>query len=218
MGAQPKLSMGHIAMHYARPDDGPLAAKVLQILGFHMDEPLSFDGGVSNFYRFWCDKESPRYDGIIYLSYLPKTLRELQARMREVLDVGGPNEDPAVAAFRETEQGDPETCFHVGLMYTSLDELEADVAAIAADPALKGRVEIVANRPPPGKDAEIDARIEASPLFSKTPRRTYGHHGVQAFVVSDIFSGGPFGEKMTIELDYVFPGHPQNVFTEVAYA
>ncbi|OCC22475.1 hypothetical protein MB02_16585 [Croceicoccus estronivorus] len=216
MPQPPKLTMGHVAMHYSRPEDGPLAAKLLGILGFHQDEPLSFDGGVSNFYRLWTDKDTPRHDGIVFLSYLPKSLRDLQARIREALDVGGRDEDPVVAAFKATEADDPELCFHVGLMYASLDELEAHVAAIEADPKLNGRIKIVANRPPAGHDPEIDAIIDASPIFSKTERTTYGHFGVQVFIVTDLLSGGPLGEQMTVELDYVFPGHPQNVFTEVA--
>lgn len=208
-------TLGHVALHYAEQADGPLAAKLLRMLGFHQNEPLNLDGMM--YYHLLADKDSPRFDGSIYLFRLPQILRELHARMREALDVGGPNEDPKVKEFREAESADPEVCFHLGLMYQSLDKLEEQVAAILSDPELKGRVEITANRPPRGMDAEVDTRMDASPVFANTDRLTYGFHGGQIFISTDLLSGGPLGQRFTIELDYVFPGHPKNLFNEVVF-
>ena len=208
-------TIGHVALHYNELQDGPPAARLLKILGFHQNEPLNLDGMM--YYHLIADKDSPRYDGSIYLFRLPKIMRDLHARMREALDVGGPNEDPLVAKFHAVEADDPEVCFHLGLMYQSLDELEQQVAAILDDPELRNRVEITANKAAPGADQAVDERMNQSPVFSKTDRITYGYHGGQIFISTDLLSGGPLGERFTIELDYVFPGHPKNLFNEVVF-
>jgi hypothetical protein len=102
-------------------------------------------------------------------------------------------------------------------MYQSLEELERQVATILSDPELKDRVEITANKAAPGMDVDVDARMDASPVFSKTDRVAFGYHGGQIFISTDLLSGGPLGERFTIELDYVFPGHPKNLFNEVVF-
>jgi hypothetical protein len=208
-------TMGHVVLHYNELADGPLAAKLLRMLGFHQNEPLNLDGMM--YYHLIADRDSPRYDGSIYLFRLPQVLRDLQARMRQLLDVGGPNEDAAVTRFHRQEADDPEICFHIGLMYASLDALEEQVEAIQNDPELRDRIEITANKAPAGMDDEVDARLAASPVFSKTDRVTFGYHGGQIFISTDLLSGGPLGERFTIELDYVFPGHPENLFNKVVF-
>ena len=208
-------TLGHLARNYPAPADGPLAAKLLTLLGFTIDEPLLLPDG-TNFYRVWVEKRDGRNDGIMYMAHLPEPLKALQAKIRERLDVGGENEDPEVAAFRAAEASDPELCFHVGVLYDSLDEVEQRIADVQRDPELKDRVKIVVNRATKGRDAAIDARMAASPLFSNVDRYPYGHHGIQVFVVTDLLSGGPLGERMTIEIDYVFPGYAENLFTAVA--
>ena len=44
------LSMGHLALHYGKPEDGPLASRLLQIAGLKETQVLPLPGG--NFYRF----------------------------------------------------------------------------------------------------------------------------------------------------------------------
>lgn len=215
MSAPDAPTLGHVALHYTDLADGPLAAKLLRTLGFHQNEPLDLDGMM--YYHLLADKDSPRFDGSIYLFRLPRILRDLQARMRHLLDVDGPNEDPLVGEFRQIEMDDPEVCFHLGLMYPSLDRLEEQVAAILSDPELSDRVNVTANRPPRGVDNVVDARMDKSPVFGSTDRLTYGFHGGQIFVSTDLLSGGPLGQRFTIELDYVFPGHPKNLFNEVVF-
>jgi hypothetical protein len=73
-------------------------------------------------------------------------------------------------------------------------------------------VEFIFNRAKPG-DAEIDARMDASPLFADAVRHTYGRNGVQAFVRTDLLIGGPLGDGVVLEFDYVFPGRPENMLT-----
>jgi len=209
-------SISHFALHYPEPSDGPLAARLFELLGVHVDEPLPLPDG-TNFYRFWVDKRPGVNDGIFYMSRLPEPLRNLQKVIRERLDVGGPNEDPTVAAYRTAEDYDPELCFHVGVLFASLDDLEERVAAVRADPELSKRVSLTVNRATKGKDPAIDARMEASPLFSAAERFPYGNYGIQIFLVTDLLAGGPLGERMTVELDYVFPGYPENVFTTVVW-
>src|SRR5690606_24643560 len=93
-------------------------------------------------------------------------------------------EHAAVREMREAMKADPEYSFHVGLLTHSLEELEGLVSTLrdlaANDPALKGRLNIVINRPLPG-DAEVDARLDASPVFGGVTRHAYGRNGVQVF-------------------------------------
>ena len=126
-------TLGHLALNYPAPADGPLAAKLLTLLGFTIDEPLLLPDG-TNCYRVWVEKRDGRNDGIMYMAHLPEPLKALQAKIRERLDVGGENEDPEVAAFRAAEASDPELCFHVGVLYDSLDEVEQRIADVQRDP------------------------------------------------------------------------------------
>jgi hypothetical protein len=211
----PPLALGHLALHFARPEDGPLAAKLLTLLGLHPDEPLPLPDG-TKFYRFWTDKRDGSNHGIMYLSYLPEPIRNLHQAIRQKLRVGEADEDPAVAAFQRAETFDPEMCFHVGILFNSLEDLEERIAAVTSDPQLKDRLTVTMNRARRG-DEDVDARLDESPLFGSVDRFAYGRNGVQVFVVSDLVSGGPLGEKMTLEIDYVFPNKPVNIFTAVEF-
>ena len=71
-------SMGHIALHYGDPADGPAAAKLLKHIGLVETQMLPLPGG--NFYRFVVgDGHYARGDGIVYLSALPEPQRKLIA-------------------------------------------------------------------------------------------------------------------------------------------
>jgi hypothetical protein len=71
------------------------------------------------------------------------------------------------------------------------------------------------NRARPGT-AEVDERMDKSPIFSGVRRFTYGRNGIQAFVETDLFVTGALGEKFVFELDYVFPGYSDNILTNPA--
>jgi hypothetical protein len=214
-------SMGHIALHYQTPEDGPLAARLLSLLGFVETQDLTLPDG-SHFYRFVVDPQHhARGDGIIYLSAVPEAQRKLVEAVRGALKVNTPEEHPAVGGMRAALQTDPEYSFHAGFLMESLEDLEQTVLRLKelaeTDPELKGRIKITVNRAMRGTP-EVDARLDASPLYGDVTRTAYGRNGVQAFVETDILSSGTLGENMVIEFDYVFPGYQSHVLSVVEMA
>ena len=95
------LSMGHLALHYGKPEDGPLASRLLQIAGLKETQVLPLPGG--NFYRFVVSgNHFARGDGIVYLSCLPEPQQQLIAAIHQALRVGSDDEHEAVtAAWRQ---------------------------------------------------------------------------------------------------------------------
>lgn len=211
-------SMGHVAVHYGRKDEGPLAARLMRILGYVETQALPLPDG-SMFYRFVvADRHSPRGDGIVYLSAVPEPQRQLVEAAREALGYGTEREHPAIAAFRAGLDADPEMTFHLGVLVDSLEELERMTLELgrlgAEDSEFAGRIKVKVNRPRPG-DAAIDARLDASEAFGTVDRYAYGRNGVQLFVETDILSSGPLGESLVLEFDYVFPGVTSHILSVV---
>jgi hypothetical protein len=209
-----KQTISHVNLHYPTPADGPLAAAILQAAGLVQTQQFALPQG-GTFYRFTANHNAPNQaDNIVYLSPLPSATAALYSAAREALGFGTPAEHPAVASYRIAQAADPEFDFHVGFLVDSLDYLERRFAALQAlerdDPRFAGRMEFVVNRAPPG-DPEIDARLDASPVYAGVTRYTYGRHGVQAFCKTDLIADGPLGEGLVIEFDYVFPGHEDHI-------
>lgn len=214
---EPACSMGHIALHYGAAEDGPVAAKLMRLLGFRETQVIPLANG--NFYRFVVDeRHDARGDGIVYLSALPAPQAALVAAIHDALKVGTPDEHDAVKAMRAMMTNDFEASFHVGFLLSSLEELEAMMLglrdAVADDPELAGRVTIGMNRARPG-DPGIDARLDASPLFADVTRHAYGSAGVQVFVETDLLRAGQLGDSMVLEFDYVFAGHDSHILSVV---
>jgi hypothetical protein len=216
--AQVTKTLGHVAMHYRKPEEGPLAARLLQLIGLNCTQTIPLPDG-TNFYRFTTNFAAPNSgDGIIYVSALPETERAVIEATRAALKVDQPGEHPAVAAQRAFKASDPEAGFHVAFLYDSLDALEdmmlrmRDLAE--TDPELKGRIRVVLNRGMRGTP-DVDARLDASPLYGDVERFAFGKHGVQAFVETDIFCTGPLGEGLTLEFDYIFPGYDSHILSVV---
>ena len=212
-------SMGHMALHYKKKEEGPLAARLMTMLGYVLTQDLLLPGDI-HFYRFVVDpRHSPRGDGIVYLSLLPEAQQDLLDAVHAALKVGQPDQHPAVAAMRERMDQDPEYSFHYGTLLESLEDLEAIFTGLEeanrSDPELKGRLKLAYNRALPG-NAEVDARLDASPIYGKVTRYAYGKNGVQAFLETDILSSGVLGESMFLEFDYVFPGYDSHVLSVVA--
>lgn len=208
-------TLGHVALQFRDTADGPAAAGLLQMLGFGIVQEIPLPNG-STFYQLAIDQRAPLDgDGILYLSRMSDQQLALVSAIEQALKVGQSGEHPCVAAMREAQVADPEVGFHVGILMKSLEELEQAVERVRAaannDPRLKGRVKFIANRARRG-DPEIDARMDASPVFGSTQRECYGKYGCQAFIETTLLRGGPLGESLVIELDYVFPGHPQHMF------
>lgn len=212
------ITFGHVNLHYRRKEDGPAAARLMEILGLTLTQTLPLPNG-SEFYRFTVNRGDPnRGDGIVFLSLLPEPLAALMDVIRQKLDVGGVDEHPTVAAAREGQARDPEQNLHVGFLIPSLEAVEERMAQLAqlaeTDPALKGRLKFLVNRAPPG-DQDIDRRLDDSPLYRGVTRYTFGRNGVQAFVETDLLVGGPLGDGFVFELDYVFPGHEFHILSVV---
>jgi len=213
----PACTMGHLAMHYGKAEDGPKAARLLKALGLVETQVLPLSNG--NFYRFVVDKAHyGRGDGIVYLSALPEPQLKLIETIHSALGVGTDNEHDAVKGMRAMMESDFEASFHFGLLLETLEDLERivlDLQNLAEnDPDLKGRIKFGFNRALPG-NPEIDARLDASPIYGGVTRYAYGSHGVQAFVETDLLKAGQLGDAMVIELDYVFPGYDQHILSVV---
>ena len=213
-------SMGHMALHYKTKEDGPLAARLLSMLGYVETQDLLLPNG-SHFYRFVVDpRHSPRGDGIVYVSVVPDAQRDLTKAIHEALGVGTDHEHAAVVAMREKLEEDPEYSFHYGTLMESLEDLENIFLALEDanknDPQLKGRLKLVYNRALPG-NADVDARLDASPSYGGVTRYAYGKTGVQAFVETDILASGVLGETLMLEFDYVFPGYDRHVLSIVEW-
>jgi hypothetical protein len=213
-------SMGHMALHYKKPEEGPLAARLLTMLGYIQTQDLLLPSG-TRFYRFVVDqRHHPRGDGIVYLSCVPDAQRDLMNAIHEALHIGTEAEHPAVGAMRQKMDEDPEYAFHYGTLLESLEDLEAIFLALddanRNDPEFKGRLKLVYNRGLPGTP-EVDARLDASPIYKDVTRFAYGKNGVQAFLETDILSSGMLGETMILEFDYIFPGYSNHVLSVVEW-
>lgn len=211
------LSMGHLALHYGKPQDGPLASRLLQIAGLKETQVLPLPNG--NFYRFVVSgNHFARGDGIVYLSCLPEPQQQLIAAIHAALRVGSDDEHEAVKGYRAMMAQDFEASFHFGFLVDSLEELEKMVLTLQDlnenDPAFKGRLNIGMNRARRGDDA-VDARLDVSPVFGKATRYAYGSAGVQVFVETDLLCAGQLGESMVLEFDYVFPDKHSHILSVV---
>jgi hypothetical protein len=218
--AAPARVLGHLALHYANPTEGKLAARLLRLIGLVETQHLPLPDG-TDFYRFVTDESCARGGaGIVYLSRVTPAQQAVLSAMRAALKVGQPDEHPSVAGLRQAQVQDPEQGFHVGLLLSSLELLERTVLELQrlaeTDPELKGRLRITFNRARAGTP-EVDGRLDASPVFGKVTRYAYGRNGVQAFIETDILSSGPLGDDLVIELDYIFPGYEQHILSNVEF-
>jgi hypothetical protein len=215
-GIGARKTLGHLAMHYRTREDGPTAAKLLDLLGFaRVPSPEGYP-----YYHFVVDRDATNNgDGILFIMEQPQALRELASVIREALKVDQPGEHAVIAKVRAAHDSDPEYDLHLGVLFNSLEEIEERIIRIrdAAlnDPDLRGRVKVILNRARPGT-AEVDERMDKSPIFSGVERFTYGRNGIQAFVETDLFITGALGDKFVFELDYVFPGYSDNILTNPA--
>ncbi|WP_375397321.1 hypothetical protein [uncultured Sphingomonas sp.] len=209
--ARPSTSFGHLALHYRDVTDGALAARLLRALGFvECYQMQRTDSGP--FWHFILDAEAQGgADRIIYLMQMPAEIRAVYNAIAR--EVGGSSE---VAQWRLAQAHDPELGFHAAVLVHSLEELEAMVMRVRAlgenDAELHGRVRVTLNRARPGTP-EVDARMDASPVFADITRYTYGRNGVQVFVETDLVAGGPLGDNWVFEFDYVFPGYVDHILS-----
>lgn len=212
--AENDFRISHVNLHYRDAADGPLAAEILETLGLTRTQELAFDDG-NIFYRFTIhNRDTNRPDGIVYLSKLPEVLADLVHHSRAALSADSSDPHDSVVAARLAQDEDPELNFHIGFLIGSLEMLEERIQKLqeleCSDPRFMGRMKFVFNRPPRQHEKE-DARLDSSPVFGKTDRYTFGYHGVQAFIVTNLVVSGPLAEAMSFELDYIFPGHENHI-------
>lgn len=214
---QGSKALGHVALHYRNTEEGPKAARLLELMGFTRLQEIPLPDG-SIFYQFLVNEDRV-HDGVgtIYLAHQPKAIAGMTAAIRQALKIGTPEEHPAVETLRASQKADPEVGFHFGVMVDSLQALEDTILTLDEAnrnlPDLQGRMSIIVNRAKPG-DAEIDARMAASPVFGDAQRHCYGRNGCQVFVETDLIVSGPLGENMVIEFDHAFEGRPVNMFNK----
>lgn len=199
--------LGHMALHYLPGDEQP-ARRLLELLGCTLVDngPAPGEDG---FCTVLVDGASANHaDNVLFLSRVGDAQLEVEQAIRSALGVGDAAEAPAVAGLREKAVAAPESVSHLGIRYTSLDDLERVLAGLEAAAApggeLHGRISVVKYRARPDKDAGVDARMAASPAFTGDERPAFADHWIQCFVRTDLCGFGVLAFGHTFELDYVF--------------
>jgi hypothetical protein len=187
-------TLGHLALYYVPGREAP-ARTLLTDLGCTLVEngPAGFASAVLD------EATANHHDNLVYLA---KMSDEQWAFEQQVSAAAGEVGERFRARLGEW----PEIGPHVGIKYETLDELERTLLALERDLApggrLDGHVELTKFRARPGLDADVDARMAASPVFDGDERPAFGDHIVQCFLRTDLF--GALTSASTIELDFAF--------------
>jgi hypothetical protein len=193
-------ALGHLALHY-RAGDGDLVVRLFRGLGLRVEDLGPARNG-DRFFRVVIDPASE--DGFFFVAAAAPAQLAFEAALQGGCDAA------ALKAYRRSRVTDPEAGFHIGVRYDSLEELEAAVLAVEAalrdEPRLQDRLSVTRFRARAGQDAEVDARMAASPALRPDDREAFGDRVVQVFVNTDVVAGGLLTLGQTFELDYVFPG------------
>lgn len=203
-------ALGHLAVHF-RPGERELATRFFQLLGARIREfpnPLSTEP----IYLVAMNGADPdRASDILFLMARKPAQDELEAAISTALRVGTAEEHPALAAFHEHRNEWLESYLHFGLVFDSLEELEAAVGRLRAeadtDPSFGARIKdlrVLRARGEDG-DAEIAARMDDSPVFADA-EHAYGRNTVQVHIRTDLFATGLAMFDSVVELDFVFTG------------
>lgn len=212
-------ALGHLAVHF-RPGERELATRFFQLLGARVREfpnPLSTEP----IYLVAMNSAEPdRASDVLFLMALKPAQAELEEAISAALRVGATEEHSALAAFREHRNEWMESYLHFGLVFDSLEELEAAVGRLHAevdnDPVFGARIKDLRVLRARG-DAEIAARMDESELFADA-EHAYGRNTVQVHVRTDLFATGLAMFDSVVELDYVFtgPGRERNPFNDLS--
>ena len=200
-------TIGHVAMHY-RPGDEAPARRLFELLGCTLVDNGP-DPGNDGFCSIVVSGDDWNYvDDMLYLSKASAQQVALDDAVADALGAGGDDQHPALTAWEDLRGEWPETATHVGIRFRSLDDVERAVAAVQSAGApggeLEGRVSVSWFRARKGKLPEIDARMEASPVFGDDDRSAFSDFGVQCFVRTNLFAAGLLTFGQLIELDYYF--------------
>ncbi len=177
MVAAASTVLGHLALHYREGDERP-ARRLLELLGCKLVDNGPAPGS-DGFCTVLVDPATADYaDNLMFLSGMTAEQEAVESAIRHALRLGEPDADPAAGAFEAASSVNPESSSHIGIRYRSLEALEnvLDDLAAAASPGgeLAGRIQVRRYRPRPGgngeADADVAARIDASPAFSVVSR------------------------------------------------
>jgi hypothetical protein len=213
---EPSIVLGHLALHY-RPGEEQPARRLLELIGCTLVDNGPAPGS-DGFCTVLIDKGTGNYaDNLMFLSALPPAQVAVEDAIRDRLG----EDDELVRALRALGPMAPEALSHIGLRYQSFEDLERVLQALEAATApggeLEGRVEVVKHRARPGLDADVDARMAASPVFTGDEKPAFADHWVQCFVNTDLCGFGILAFGSTFELDYVFDrfmDHPPSFGTK----
>jgi hypothetical protein len=208
---QKQTALGHLALHY-RPGEAQLAARFFELIGARVKSFGPFPNG-DYFYLIALNSAAPdEAEDIVFLSAMTPQQYELEQEMSAHLGLGTPHPHPKLQAFFAEKARQPEFFLHFGFHFAQLEELEAAVqrleAAMRSDPAFGARFQGFQMLKARGEadDADIPARMAASPVFSKTASYAFGRNITQVHIRTDLFAAGLSFLGAVVELDYTFTG------------
>ena len=208
--------INHLVLLY-RPGDADAACRLLQLLGCEIQNMGAHRQTTQEWFTVKIDATSTMTENVAYLLPAAPDQLALDDAIARTLGTrsasdGGSAGSPAseYRAYSELVANDPERTFHFGIRFSSFDALEACALAAARagqeEPGIEGRASICMQfRPLAGTDAAMDARVDASPLFTPETRPSLGKRGVQVYVRTDLFAPGSLAMDHVIELQFEFP-------------
>lgn len=187
--------LGHTALYY-RPGHEAAARRLFEDMGCRLVDngPRPGEDG---FCSVLLDGDTADHaDNLLFLAAMGADQLQLEEAIQG-LDA---------AALDDKLRDWPEASSHIGIRFLTFEALEQALLAIERDAApggvLDGHVQLTKFTVRPGLDAEVDARVAASPAFTGDERPAFVDHWVQCFVRTDLF--GRLTSAQTIELDHVF--------------
>jgi hypothetical protein len=200
------LSLGHLALYYLPGDMAP-ARRLFERLGCTLVENGP-DPGRDGFCTVLLDAPTGNYaDNLLFLAQASPA----QVAVEEAVTAAWKESDGDASpytAFRELRRRAPEVASHLGIRYGSFEALEDALLGIETDAReggpLHGRVELTRYRARRGLDPAVDARMDASSVFTGDEPEAFADHWVQCFVTTDLCAYGIVAFGQTIELDFVF--------------
>jgi hypothetical protein len=208
---QKAKALGHLALHY-RPGEAQLAARFFEVIGARVKSFGPFPNG-DYFYLIALNNSAPdEAEDIVFLSAMTPQQYELEQELSAHLGVGTAHPHPKLQAFFAEKARQPEFFLHFGFHFSRLEDLEATVVrledAIHSDPPFGAHFQgfqLLKARGEPD-DADIPARMAASPVFSKTEGYAFGRNIAQVHIRTDLFAAGLSFLGAVVELDYTFTG------------
>lgn len=218
---QKARSLGHAGIHY-RPGEAQQAVRLFELLGCRIKSFGPFPNG-DFFYIIALNAVEPDApDNIIFLSSMSAQQAALEEELSKHLGAGTNEVHPALTAFLNEKIREPEFFLHLGIHYASLADLEETIMRLQEaktnEPQFGGRVQgFQVLRARSGRDADIDARMASSSVFSEVEQEAYGQNIVQVHIRTDLFAVGLGFLGAVIELDYAFtgPGRERNTFNDL---